>query len=180
MTDVATTPQPATVTDEFARDWPPRFAAAWNSHDPGRLAALATDDVFWEDPFIHGEGHLEGAAALRDWLTSVWRAIPDLTFAIVGEPLVSLDRTKLGAYWRGTGRNTGPLEPPGFAPTDRTVLMTGFDLHEFRDGLLSRVVTVTDVNSVARQIGAAPPPNSLGERLGVRVQRLGAARMRRA
>jgi hypothetical protein len=32
---------------------------------------------------------------------------------------------------------------------------------------------------VARQIGAAPPPNSPGERIGLIMQRIMAARMRR-
>jgi hypothetical protein len=57
--------------------------------------------------------------------------------------------------------------------------MVGFDVHEFRDGMVSHVVTTTDVNAIARQIGAAPPPNSLGEKLGVGVQRLMAKRISR-
>jgi steroid delta-isomerase-like uncharacterized protein len=166
------------IDAEFARDWSERFLAAWNSHDGARLAALCIDDVVWEDPFIHPDGILEGTAALREWVASLWTAMPDLEFRLVGEPFVSVDGSELGAAWAGSGHFTGPLDPPGFAPTGGLVQMVGFDVHQFRHGRLSRVTTTTDVNAVARQIGAAPPPGSIGEKAGVAVQRLMARRLR--
>jgi steroid delta-isomerase-like uncharacterized protein len=167
------------VSDQAAQEWAARFLAAWNSHDPTQLTGLATADVFWEDPFIHPDGSLRGKEALRDWVLSVWRAFPDLTFELVGQPFVSLDRRRIGAAWRGRARHTGRLDPPGFAATGALVDMSGFDVHELRDGLVCHVVTTTDTTTVARQIGAAPPPNSAGERVGLLVQRAMAARMRR-
>ena len=91
----------------------------------------------------------------------------------------ALDRRHIGAAWVGCGRHPGRLDPPGFAPTGAFVEMSGFDVHELRDGQLCHVVTATDATSVARQIGAAPQPNSAGERLGLAMQRAMAARMRR-
>jgi steroid delta-isomerase-like uncharacterized protein len=179
MTDSTVSAGQGPLTEEFARRWAEQFLDAWNTHDPERLAALSAPDVRWEDPFIHPSGVLHGREELRRWLTSIWRALPDLRFQLVGDPFISLDRTQLGAAWAGTARFTGPLDPPGFAPTGSVVEMTGFDVHEFRDGMVSHVVTTTDVNAVARQIGAAPPPNSLGEKLGVAVQRLMGRRMSR-
>lgn len=58
------------TSDEFARDWSQRFLAAWNSHDPERLASLTTDDVRWEYPYIHASGVLHGKDELRAWFTS--------------------------------------------------------------------------------------------------------------
>jgi steroid delta-isomerase-like uncharacterized protein len=168
-----------TIDEEVARERVARFLRAWNSHDPEQLLALATPDVRWQDPYIHREGVLHGRDALRGWLRSVWRAIPDMEFSLVGEPFVALDGRQLAAQWIGRGRNTGPLDPPGFAPTGAAVEMQGVDVHRYRGGLLAEVVTITDVTAVARQIGAAPAPGTLGERLGVRVQRLAAARARR-
>ena len=109
----------------------------------------------------------------------VWRAVPDLEFMFDGEPFVSADGLRVGSLWHGVGTNSGPLAPPGFAATNARVVMHGFDAHEFRDGLLSRVVTVTDVNALARQIGAAPAPGSAAEKAGVAAQRLIAWRQRR-
>jgi steroid delta-isomerase-like uncharacterized protein len=179
MAQSPTTAAHGPVTDQLARDWVGQFLAAWNSRDPARLIALSTDDVLWEDPFIHPNGSLRGTDALRDWLTSVWRAFPDLAFELVGEPFVSLDGSHIGAAWRGTARHTGRLDPPGFAATGARVEFAGFDVHELRDGLVCHVVTRTDTTGVARQIGAAPPPNSPGERVGLIMQRIMAARMRR-
>lgn len=165
------------MTADRARDWAARFVDAWNSHDPEQLLGLTADDVVWEDPFIVG-GILRGKAALRDWLASLWRATPDLHFELVGEPFLSLDGSQLAAAWKGTGRFTGPLDPPGFAPTNGLIEMTGVDIHEFDGELVKRVHTETDAMALGRQIGAAPPPGSGGERFGVLMQKLAARRMR--
>jgi steroid delta-isomerase-like uncharacterized protein len=168
----------AGISPERARDWVERFRTGWNSHDLDRLLALVTEDVVWEDPSIP-DGVLHGKPALREWLSSVWTAMPDLEFEWVGEPFVSLDGTRLAAAWKGTGRFTGPLDPPGFAPTGGRVEMTGVDIHEFDGELLRRVVTASDLMDVGRQIGAAPARGSGAERFGVMMQRLFARRLRR-
>jgi steroid delta-isomerase-like uncharacterized protein len=167
----------AGITPDRAREWAQRFVEAWNSHDPERLLALASEDVLWEDPFIVG-GTLRGKAALREWLSSLWRATPDLRFELVGEPFISLDGTQLAVVWKGTGRFSGSLDPPGFAPTNGLIEMTGVDIHEFDGELVKRVHTETDAMALGRQIGAAPAPGSGGERFGVLMQRLAARRLR--
>jgi steroid delta-isomerase-like uncharacterized protein len=179
MAESAASPTGASLSPAFARDWVKTFVNAWNSRDPDRLTSLTAEDVRWEDPFIYPDGALEGKAELRRWLVYLWRAVPDLEFTMNGEPFLAVDGLRLGVLWRGSGTHSGPLDPPGFAATNARVEMVGFDVHEFRDGLLSRVVTVTDVNGLARQIGAAPPPGSAGEKAGVAAQRLMAWRQRR-
>jgi hypothetical protein len=89
-------------------------------------------------------------------LGSLCRATPDLHFEVVGRPFVSVDGNQLAAAWKGSGRFTGPLDPPGFAPTNGTIEMTGVDIHEFEGELLQRVHTETDAMDLGRQIGAAP------------------------
>jgi steroid delta-isomerase-like uncharacterized protein len=167
----------AGIAPERARQWAQKFIDAWNSHDPERLLALASDDVVWEDPFIPG-GALHGKEALREWLASLWRATPDLHFEVVGQPFISLDGKQLAAAWKGSGRFTGQLDPPGFAPTNGIIEMTGVDIHEFEGELLKKVHTETDAMDLGRQIGAAPAPGSGGERFGVLMQRLAARRFR--
>lgn len=157
-----------------------QFLHAWNSHDPSRLIALSHPDVLWEDPFIADGGKLIGHDALRGWLESVWVSMPDLTFEIDGSLHLALDRRSVMVGWPGTGTMTGPLDPPGFAPTHGRVEMTGADTHWLRNGLLAHVRTVTDVMTVGRQIGAAPAPGSAAERFGTVMQHLAARKMRRA
>jgi steroid delta-isomerase-like uncharacterized protein len=161
MTDTAAS-QSSTISEEFARQWGDRFLAAWHSHDPDQLAALSTEDVLWEDPFIYPNGVAKGRDELRNWLRSIFRAFPDIRFEAKGDPLISLDRTRIAFEWAGTARMTGPLDPPGFAPSGGIVEFRGIDIHEFRDGLIAHVYTATDVASVAGQIGAMPPPGTIG------------------
>jgi hypothetical protein len=81
--------------------------------------------------------------------------------------------------WRFTGRMTGPLDPPGFAPTNELVTFSGVDLWEFDGDRIRRTEALFDVNGIAVQIGAAPAPGSTGEKIGVTLQRLEAAKRRR-
>jgi len=177
MTDTAASERTA-ITEEFTRQWIPRFLDGWLSHDPDQLAELSTPDVRWEDPFIHGTGELRGREALRDWLRSIFTAFPDVKFEVVGEPMISLDRMRLSFEWIGHATMGGPLNPPGFAPTGTEITVRGADIHTFRGDQLGHVVTITDVAAVALQIGAMPPPGSIGEKLGVQVQHLMARRLR--
>jgi len=96
------------ISPEWARDWVERFLGGWSSHDPGQLLSLATDDVTWVDPFIPG-GVAEGKAAVSEWLVSVWRAFPDLTFETVGEPFISIDGGRLALAWKGTATSLAVL-----------------------------------------------------------------------
>jgi steroid delta-isomerase-like uncharacterized protein len=161
------------------REWLDRFLEAWHSHDPDSLPSLCTDDVLWEDPFIHPSGVAHGKEEVRAWLASIFRAMPDVRFELEGEPLVSLDGTTIAAVWRGRGRMTGPLDPPGFAPTGHTAVLRGVDVHSFRDGKLAHVLTITDLNAAGQQLGAVPPPGSRREKAVVALQRLNARRMHR-
>jgi predicted ester cyclase len=146
------------ISTEWLRDWAKRFVAGWNSHDPEQLLSLVTDDVTWVDPYIPG-GVADGKAAVSEWLISTWVAFPDLRFEMVGEPLVSLDRTRVAGAWRGTATFTGPHRT-GLKPTGARVEMTGIDVYEFAGELLCRVVTETDTMPLLVQIGAVPAPGS--------------------
>ena len=167
----------AGIRPERAREWARRFVDAWNSHDPEQLLSLTTEDVIWEDPGVPG-GSLRGKAALRELLSSFFRAMPDAHFEAVGEPFISLDGTQLAGAWKGAGRFTGTLDPPGFAPTNGVIEMAGVDIHEFEGELIRRVHTVTDMMAIGRQLGALPTEGSVGERFGVLMQRLAARRLR--
>jgi predicted ester cyclase len=143
-----------------------------------RAAGCLSDPALrWEDPYIPG-GRLDGHDALREWLAGTWRALPDLTFAWDGPLHLAEDSRSVMAAWRGVATMTGPLDPPGFAPTGQRMEMSGMDTPWFKDGRLVRVRTVTDVMAVARQIGAAPEPGTMAERAGVLVQGLAAWRLR--
>jgi len=175
MATTTAAPQ-AGVDLEWLGSYAKDYLAAWNSHEPDRLLALMTDDIVYDDAAWPTQ--MRGHADVRAFLTSAWRALPDLTFDLVEGPYVVPGKPKAAFHWRGTATFTGPLEPPGFAPTGRRADFEGVDFHEYRDGLLARLRIDFDLMDFARQVGLLPARGSRAERAMAATQRLG-ARLRR-
>lgn len=105
-------------------------------------------------------------------------ASADYRFEPTEPPYLSTDGRKAIVPWRMTGTMTGPLDPPGMAPTGQAVTLEGDDHWELRDGLMARCRILFDANALSVQLGATPPPGSTGERIGLLLQHLVARRMR--
>jgi steroid delta-isomerase-like uncharacterized protein len=165
------------VDVEWAHSFGERWGEAWNSHDPERVLSLMTEDIVYDDSAWPTT--MRGHADVREFLDWTWRAMPDLTFEVVEGPFMAPDEPKAAVYWRGRATVTGPLDPPGFAPTNTSVEFEGADFHEYRDGKVARLRIVFDMLEVGQQIGALPPQGSFGERLATIMQRMQARRMRR-
>jgi steroid delta-isomerase-like uncharacterized protein len=153
-----------------------RYLGAWNSHDPSAVTACATEDVIWVDPALPEPAR--GHEGLADFVRSSCTAFPDLRFSEPAPPAMTEDRLIAYAPWRMTATNTGPIDPPGFAPTGRAVDIPGFDIWRFRDGRIWRYEAIYDSNLIARQLGIVPPPGAFAERAMVRLQRV-QAKLRR-
>lgn len=164
------------LSESFITEFGHRWLVAWNDRDGEALAALCTDDVEFFDPAIQT---VHGRAAVADWLRQCERAFPDYRFEEPEPPYLASDRPKAIVPWRMLGTNTGPLDPPGFAPTGKSVVIEGVDHWWFRDGLIARYRADYDMAGVMRQLGLMPPPGSKAEQAMVRLQRLG-ARVRRS
>lgn len=176
MTDTAAPATPPTTLDPaFLDDFSHRWLDAWNRHDSDALAALCTEDVEFFDPAIDT---VRGRNAVAEWVRTCDRAFPDYRFEEPERPYLSRDEAKAIAPWRMLGTNTGPIDPPGFAPTGKPIVLEGVDHWWFRDGLVARSRADYDSNGLLRQLGLVPPPGSRGERAMVRLQRAG-ARLRR-
>jgi steroid delta-isomerase-like uncharacterized protein len=153
--------------DEFILRW----ETAWNSHDPDTLLGLMTEDIVYEDSAWPTT--MRGHADVRAFLDFAWRAFPDIRFETVEGPYITPGQPKAAFYWRGTGTHTGPMDPPGFAPTGRRIEFNGADFHEYRDGQVCRLRIVFDAMDVGRQIGTLPKAGSPVEKAGAAAQRLG-------
>lgn len=164
------------LSESFITEFGHRWLVAWNDRDGEALAALCTDDVEFFDPAIQT---VHGRAAVADWLRQCERAFPDYRFEEPEPPYLASDRPKAIVPWRMLGTNTGPLDPPGFAPTGKSVVIEGVDHWWFRDGLIARYRADYDMAGVMRQLGLMPQPGSKAEQAMVRLQRLG-ARVRRS
>src|SRR3954454_11271686 len=154
-----------------------RYLAAWNGHDATAMADLVTDDIVWEDPALPGPAR--GVPAVQEFMRAAWVTFPDLRFDETDDPHCSFDGERVAWRWRMRGTMTGPIRPPGFAPTGRAMEVEGVDLWTMRDGRIARSRAYYDMNELARQLGIAPPPGSTGERVVVALQKLQARLLRR-
>lgn len=164
------------VDIEVAREVRDRVAKLLADKDLDGFAELCTDDVVFVDPAFPNpfEGKAEVVGALR----TIFGAFPDLVYEPVGDPLISSDET-IGTRVHFTGTMRGPLEPPGFAPTNQPIDLHAFELYTLAGDRIERFELFMDTLELGRQIGAVPPQGSPGDRIGVLLQRLTAWRARR-
>jgi steroid delta-isomerase-like uncharacterized protein len=154
---------------DWIREFVGRWLEAWNSHQADRVLGLLTDDVEVRDDSWPKTMH--GHADVREFLEALWRAVPDMTFELLDGPYVIPGEPRAAFHWRGAGTFTGPMDPPGFAPTGRRWEIDGSDLQEYRDGRIAKLRVVFDMMSVARQLGVMPAAGSRGERVMAAAQR---------
>jgi steroid delta-isomerase-like uncharacterized protein len=154
---------------EWIRGFSARWLDAWNSHRPDRILELLTEDVEVRDDSwpktIHGQSEA------REFLEALWRAVPDMTFELLDGPYTIAGEPRASLHWRGTGTFTGPMDPPGFAPTGRRWEIDGADFYEYRDGRICKLRVACDMMNVSRQLGLMPAAGSRGEWAMAVVQR---------
>ena len=171
QTETLTETLDPTFLDDFAHLW----IEEWNRHDGDALAVLCTADVEFTDPAI---GTVHGRAAVAEWVRTCDRAFPDYRFEEPEPGYLAREGAKAIVPWRMLGTNTGPIDPPGFAPTGRAIVLQGVDHWWFRDGLVARYRADYDSMGMMRQLGLVPERGSRAERSMAAMQRLG-ARVRR-
>jgi steroid delta-isomerase-like uncharacterized protein len=147
-----------------------RYLAAWNGRDAEAMAPLITDDIVWHDPAMPEPAR--GIPAVQAFMRMSWEAFPDLRFSEPDPPHLTADDGNVAWAWRMQGTMRGALEPPGFAPTGKSMDVLGVDLWRMRDGKIAHYQAFYDMNAVAVQLGLAPAPGSGMEKMAVRMQRL--------
>ncbi len=164
------------LDERFARGFAERYAEAWNSHDAEQIEPLVTEDIVWLDPALPEPAR--GVGEVKEFMRTSWAAFPDLRFT-AGPMWLDPHEDSMTWAWRMEGTNSGPVEPPGFAPTGRRIDVDGIDVWDFAEGRIERYRAYYDMALVARQLGVMPSPGSRGERVGVMLQRAQARFARR-
>lgn len=154
---------------DWIRDFVRRWLEAWNSHQPDRVVGFLTEDVEIRDDSWPKTMH--GHDDVREFLDALWRAIPDMTFDLLEGPYVIPGEPRASFHWRGSGTFTGPMDPPGFAPTGRSWEADGVDFQEYRNGRIAKLRVAFDMMSVSRQLGVMPADGSSAERAMATLQR---------
>ena len=135
------------------------IAADAVSHDPAETPELRA---------------LRGPEVFKRTVSMYRAAFPDLRLTI--EDAFG-DGDKVVVRWRCEGTHRGELA--GLAPTGVHAVITGIAIDRYENGKIAESWAEWDNLGLARQIGAAPPEGSRGERVGAMMQHLTARRMRR-
>ena len=125
------------------------YMAGWNAHDAGAAARCLAADVEYYDATVGEPQH--GMAAARDnVITFFLEALPDLTWTMVDEPLVSDGSAAF--RWVFSGTNTGrPFE--GDAPTGASIELHGMSLVKVEQGKIVYQGDYYDALTLRRQLG---------------------------
>jgi len=134
------------------------------------MAELLTEDVVWSDPALPAP--VLGIPAVQEFMRASFRTFSNLRFSEPDPPHFTVTGDLVAWAWRMEGTMTGPADPPGFAPTGRSMRVDGVDLWTMREGRIARYHAFYDMNDVARQLGIMPPQGSTAERVMVALQRL--------
>lgn len=144
---------------------------ALNDHDVERIVAMHTPGAVWMDPTL-GEP-VSGRAAIADQAAAIFRSFPDLHFELDETRIYVADPEHAASSWRWVGTMTGPIDPPGFAPTGKRASVEGACVYELDHGLLSRHTIVFDAMGLLRQIGLLPALDSAPAKVTASLQRAG-------
>ena len=147
---------------------------AWNARDLDAFVALMTDDVYWHDLGMPNPPAL-GRPAVRAFAESALRAFPDFQYVIRAPICVAADCGSCLVPFTLSATHTVALDPPGFAPVNRTVHFDGLDYITFRGDLIARIETRVDLAEPIEQLTGVvlrPPRGSWRERGLVTLQRV--------
>ena len=160
---------------EFAELTRRALETAFNQGDFSLVRETTAADAVTHDPSLPPE--LQGMRGPEPFVQQVSKyraAFPDLRFRV--EDTIA-EGDKVAVRWRAEGTHQAELR--GLAPTGVRGSTTGMSISRWEDGKAVEFWVEWDNLGLARQIGAAPPEGSVGERIATAAQQLIARRMRR-
>jgi predicted ester cyclase len=117
---------------------------------------------------------LRGPDVFKQTVRMYRSAFPDVRITV--DDVISAD-DRVVLRWHSEGTHRGELE--GLAPTGARGSVTGISIDRWENGKVVEAWAEWDNLGLARQLGAAPPEGSLGEKIGMALQRLTAWQMRK-
>jgi len=141
----AGTPGLGEATKAIIRRW---VEDGWNKRDPSLIDQIFTPDVVQHDP---NAPPVTNAAALKDYVSGLLSAFPDLRFSIEN---LAADGDRV--IWRFDSRAThrGPLM--GIPPTGKTGTITGQVEFRFAGDRVAEIWVNYDQFGLLRQLGVIP------------------------
>src|ERR1700760_2609397 len=148
---------------------------SFNSGNFELIDQLVAPEALNHDPALPPQMRdIRGPDGLKSVVTMYRAAFPDVRMT-VDDVIASGDKVVL--RWHSEGTHRGELA--GLAPIGVHGSATGISIDRWQDGKIVEGWAECDNMGLARQLGAAPPEGSIGEKVGMGLQRLMARRMRR-
>ena len=122
-----------------------KWIAAWNSHNPDKMLAVFTDDVFYEDVAFGEVSH--GSAEFRKFAASEFEGVPDLELKLVRANVHGGHGT---IEWIFSGTDKGVFK------TGKKFSVRGVSVIDVRDGRIARSLDFYDSATIMRQVGVLP------------------------
>jgi steroid delta-isomerase-like uncharacterized protein len=168
-------PSATTAPDDLAAASRQLLEQSFNEGNFELADQLIASDAVNHDPAEPAELRaLRGPELLRRTVNLYRTAFPDVRITV--DDVIAADE-KVVLRWHSEGTHRGELA--GLAPTGAQGSVTGISIDQWKDGKVVETWTEWDNLGLARQLGAAPPEGSVGDKLGIAVQRLMARRMRK-
>lgn len=123
--------------------------AAWNSHDPARVAAHYTEDcrvmdVAIAQPPIGREG-------VQRMFEGYYHAFPDL---MITPDTIIIDGEQVAIFWTARATHQGPIL--SIPPSGRPVITRGVNHLVLEGGKVCETLTIWDVAAMLRGLGLLP------------------------
>ena len=148
-----------------------QMIGAFNAHDVDGILSHFTDDVVWEDPSLSAPAL--GKDAARAAIGHIFTPFRDFQFALDDLRIfLGADGTSAVSTWTWTATMTGPIDPPGYAPTGKTARVSGACRYEFRAGKISNHTVIYDLYGLMAQLGLVPGIDSVQVKAMAGAQRL--------
>lgn len=165
----------ATAPADFADASRRLLEQSFNSGNFELIDQLVAPEALNHDPALPPQMRdLRGPDGLKRVVNMYRAAFPDVRMT-VDDVIASGDKVVL--RWHSEGTHRGELA--GLAPTCVHGSVTGISIDRWQGGKIVEAWAEWDNMGLARQLGAAPPEGSIGEKVGMGLQRLMARWMRR-
>jgi steroid delta-isomerase-like uncharacterized protein len=121
-------------------------------YNQGKLDVV--DEVVSQDFVFHAtSGDMHGPAEVKQYVTMLRTAFPDLRFTI-DDQIASGDQVV--TRWTATGTHLGPFQ--GIPPTGKNGRITGVDIDRMKNGKAVECWTSSDELGLLQQLGVVPAP----------------------
>lgn len=126
-----------------------QILAAWNSHDPARVAAHYTEDCRVVDVAIAQPP--VGCEGVRQMFEAYYHAFPDLE---ITSDAIIIDGDQVAIFWTARASHQGSIL--SIPPSGRAVTTRGVNHLVLRDDKVCETLTIWDVAGMLRGLGLLP------------------------